>query len=235
MTNIIWSLTLLVTTASFTQAYQIYNHGNGIVHRLNVVQDVTLELRRNLNYFKELLVARLTYWPLKRSLVQFENLKSSCPAHKIRFAKMYLYFTAAHKASFLSVYQQPYLINTFQVHRVLKPWDERQATIAYRKRGLRWQSVLLNIGKDAEAQPQCGCFLGQPPTCFPTTLYPGRPRGFMEFDVTKALRDWRKGKPNYGLLLKTANEKLNGRDLRFASKTWKNRAWHPHIMVECKY
>ena len=57
----------------------------------------------------------------------------------------------------------------------------------------------------------------------------------MEFDVTKALRDWRKGKPNYGLLLKTANEKLNGRDLRFASKTWKNRAWHPHIMVECKY
>ena len=104
MTNIIWSFTLLVTTASFTQAYQIYNHGNGIVHRLNVVQDVTLELRRNLNYFKELLVARLTYLPLKRSLVQFENLKSSCPAHKIRFAKMYLYFTAAHKASFLSVY-----------------------------------------------------------------------------------------------------------------------------------
>ena len=104
MTNIIWSLTLLVTTASFTQAYQIYNHGNGIANRLNVVQDVTLELRRNLNYFKELLVARLTYWPLKRSLVQFENLKLSCPAHKIRFAKMYLYFTAAHKANFLSVY-----------------------------------------------------------------------------------------------------------------------------------
>ena len=159
MTNIIWSFTLLVTTASFTQAYQIYNHGNGIVHRLNVVQDVTLELRRNLNYFKELLAARLTYWPLKRSLVQFENLKSSCPAHKIRFAKMYLYFTAAHKASFLSAYQQPYLINTFQVHRVLKPWDERQATIAYRKRGLRWQSVLLNIGKDAEAQHNADAFL----------------------------------------------------------------------------
>ena len=81
MTNIIWSLILLVTTASFTQAYQTYNYGNGIIHKLNVVQDVTLELRRNLNHFKTLLVARLTYWPLKRSLVQFENLKSSCPAH----------------------------------------------------------------------------------------------------------------------------------------------------------
>ena len=159
MTNIIWSLIMLVTTASFTQAYYTWNYGNGILHRLNVVQDVTLEKRSNLNYFKELLVARLTYWPLKRSLVQFENLKSSCPAHKIRFAKMYLYFYAAHKASFYSVYRQPYLINTFQVHRVLKPWDERQATIAYRKRGLRWKSVLLNIGKDAEARPQCGCFL----------------------------------------------------------------------------
>ena len=155
---------MLVTTASFTQAYYTWNYGNGILHRLNVVQDVTLEKRSNLNYFKELLVARLTYWPLKRSLVQFENLRSSCPAHKIRFAKMYLYFYAAHKASFYSVYRQPYLINTFQVHRVLKPWDERQATIVYRKRGLRWKSVLLNIGKDAEAQPQCGCFLDQPPT-----------------------------------------------------------------------
>ena len=134
MTNIIWSLILLVTTASFTQAYQTYNYGNVIIHKLNVVQDVTLELRRNLNHFKTLLVARLTYWPLKRSLVQFENLRSSCPAHKIRFAKMYLYFTGAHKASFISVYKQPYLINKFQAHRVLKPWNERQATIKYRKR-----------------------------------------------------------------------------------------------------
>ena len=148
---------------------------------------------------------------------------------------MYLYFTSAHKASFISVYQQPYVINTFQVHRVLKSWNERQATIEYRKRGLRWRSVLLNIGKGAEAQPQGGCFLDQPPICFPTTLYPGRAKGFMEFDVTRAVRDLRKGKPNYGLLLKTANEKLNGRDLRFASKTRKNRRLHPYIIVECKY
>ena len=73
MKNIIWSLILLATTTSFTRAYRTWNWGNGIIHRLDVVQDVPLAKRTNLNSYIVLLVGRLTHDPLKRSLVQFEN------------------------------------------------------------------------------------------------------------------------------------------------------------------
>ena len=46
--------------------------------------------------------------------------------------------------------------------------------------------------KDAEVRPQCASFLDQPPVCFSTTLYTGRLGGFMEFDATRAVQDWRK-------------------------------------------
>ena len=71
MVIIIWSLILLATTISFTGAYKTWNWGNSIIHRRDVVQDVTLAKRSNLNYYNELHVGCLTYDPLKRSFVQF--------------------------------------------------------------------------------------------------------------------------------------------------------------------
>ena len=35
--------------------------------------------------------------------------------------------------------------------------------------------------------------------CVP--LYTGRPAGYIEFDVTDAVKNWLAGDPNYGLLL----------------------------------
>ena len=232
MTNFVWTAIIFAVISSFSEAYQTFDYGDGIIHKLNIVQDVTLERTSNMNYLQFLLIARLTFYPLKRSLVQFENLRSTCPPSKIRYAKMYLYFAYAHRASFRSMKSQPYLKHTFQVYRVLKPWKEREATIDYRQRGLKWNNRLLNIGKDTESQSQCECF-DDASKCSPTTLYPPRPSGFMEFDVTKAMRSWSKGAPNYGLLVKVFNEAANGRDIRFYSKSYRNSRQHPFIFVTC--
>ena len=144
---------------------------------------------------------------------------------------MYLYFAYPHRAGFRSVKVQLYLKNTFQVYRVLKPWKEQEATIDYRERGLKWNNRLLNIGKDTESKPQCS--FNDALKCSPETLYPPRPAGFMEFDVTKTMRSWSKGTPNYGLLVKVVNEAVNGRDIRFYSKSHSDFRQHPFIFVTC--
>ena len=231
MANFVWS-TIVFTVISFSEAYQTYDYGDGIIHKLNIVQDVTVVSSTNYDYLEYLLVARHTYYPLKRSLVQFESLRSTCPPNKIQYAKMYLYFAYAHKASFNTVKETPYLKHTFQVYRVLKPWKEQEATSKYRQSGLKWNSALLNIGKDTESEPQCE-YLNDASKCSPTTLYPPRPSGFMEFDVTKAMRSWSKGASNYGLLVKVVNEAANGRDIRFYSKSHSNSRQHPFIFVTC--
>ena len=99
MVNIIWPLILLATMTSITRG----NWENRIIHRLDVVQDVTVAKRNNVNYYIVLLVGRLTHDPLKRSLVQFENLKTSCPAHKTRFQKC-TYFFGKHSRQDLFQY-----------------------------------------------------------------------------------------------------------------------------------
>ena len=175
-----------------------------------------------MDFLQFLLIARAPDYPLKRFLVQFENLRSSCPPNKIQYAKMYLYFAHAYELSSKSAKEQPYLKHTFQVYRVLKPWKEQEATKDYRQKWLKWNSTLLNIGNDTESEPQCEYPFNERSKCSPTTLYPPRPAGFMEFDVTKAMSSWSKGAPNYGLLLKVVNEAANGRDLRFYSKSNSN-------------
>ena len=235
MLNIIWSSILLAAIPSFSEAYLSWDFGDGFIHKLNVVQDVTLERRSNMDRLNYLLVGRHIYYPLKRSLVQFENLRSTCPLNKIRFAKMYLYFHYQHGPGWVPARKKPFLKHTLQVYRVLKSWNEREATIQYRKKGFTWRSRLLNIGRDTESELQCGCSFDGVSKCLPTTLSPLQPPRYIEFDVTKAVRSWRKGAPNYGLLLKVVNEKINSRDIRFYSKYHKNPAQHPFIYVTCNY
>ena len=202
------------------------NYGDGISYKLKVVQDVWLENSRNYNSYPWLLVGRHPQYPKKRSLIQFANLPSSCPANKIRWAKMYLYLQYAHKPSWHSVTRSPYTSRPIQVHMVKKRWSERQATSTRRLNGIRWSGTFLDVNNnDAEATPQdCA-----------KILYTERPRGFVEFDVTRAVRSWRQGTPNYGLLLWATDENLAGRDRRFASNAERDRSKHGYIIVMCNY
>lgn len=55
----------------------------------------------------------------------------------------------------------------------------------------------------------------------------------MEYDVTKVMRNWSKGAPNYGLLVKVVNEEVNSQDIRFYSKYHSNSRRHLFIYVTC--
>ena len=202
-----------------------FDTGAGKVHKLSVTQDVTLERgSRNFNSLKYLIVSKHPGYPNKRSLVQFENLPSSCPSSNVISAKMYLYYEYSHKASFMSIRSVPFILRYLRVHLVKKPWVESQATSTMCRRGVSWFSPWLALdGRDAEATPQQGI----------VTIFPYRPQGFVEFDVTNAVKAWSRGVPNNGLVIRATNEFSPGRDTRFASNA-NTASKHAFVLVRCK-
>jgi len=222
------AITLLsvVVSTGFKSALAASNTGDGLLYVLGVSQDVTLEVgSRNFNSLKYLLVASHPQFPLKRSLVQFDDLPDDCNVKNIRYAKMYLYFDYAHKASFQSAQMAPNISRPLVVHRVLKPWAEAQATSSRRQYEQFWSVPYLGLdGGDAEEDPQAG----------PTYIHPSRPSGYMEFDVTKAVQAWANGEANYGLLIWALNENEVGRDIRFFSKQHVDKKKHPVLKVLCE-
>lgn len=108
--------TLLMSLAPVTHCVTTYNTGAGILYTLKVVKDVALETpTTNHNNLIYLLVSKHPQYPNKRSLVQFENLPTSCSACNIKSAKMYLYYKYAHKASWHSIYQTPFIPRYMQL------------------------------------------------------------------------------------------------------------------------
>ena len=202
-----------------------FDTGAGKVLKLSVTQDVTLERgSQNFNSLKYLIVSKHPGYPNKRSLVQFENLPSSCPSSNVISAKMYLYYEYSHKASFSSIKSVPFILRYLRVYLVKKPWAESQATSTMRKRRIRWSSPWLALdGRDAEATPQRGI----------VTIFPYRPQGFVEFDVTNAVKAWSRGVPNNGLVIRAVNEFSPGRDTRFASNA-NTPSKHAFVLVRCK-
>ena len=212
----------LLAASQQVEAVTTSNLGNGTVYRLGVVKDVTLERgTTNYNYLQYLIVGLHPGFPKKRSLLQFEDLPSNCT--KIHWAKMYLYYVYSHKASFQSVQQAPFISRKIQVHEVKKEWEENQATRTYRKTGVPWSQPYLALnGSDAKKR-----------VLDSVTIYTSRPRGFVEFDITKAIRRWKKGRPNYGVVIRASNEDTPGRDTRFASNASSDSTTHAYVNVLC--
>ena len=215
-------LVQLLAASQHVEAVTTSNLGNGTVYTLQVVQDVSLERNtRNYNYLPYLLVGLHQGYPRKRSLLQFEDLPTNCTT--IHWAKMYLYYVYSHKASFQSVQQAPFISRNIQVHVVKKEWEETQATRTYRKTGVPWSQPYLALnGSDAKKK-----------VLDSVTIYTGRPRGFVEFDITKAIRRWKRGRPNYGVVIRASNEDTLGRDTRFASNANSDSTTHAYVNVLC--
>lgn len=196
--------------------------GAGTLYKLKVVEDVFLERSTsNFNSYQWLIVGAHIQYPKKRSLLRFEDIPSNCT--NVNHAMMYLYYHYSHKASWQSVNQAPFITRTVQAHRVLKSWKETQATSTRRNSAALWHQQYLGLD-DTDAND---CPTGH------TTIYAGRPSGFVEIEVTSAVRDWMAGKPNYGLLIWATNEDQNGRDTRFYSKSHSDSSKHPYIWINC--
>ena len=120
--------------------------------------------------------------------------------------------------------QVPRISRMIVAHRVLKSWVESQATRSRRYNGVQWAQRWLKLGTDAVASPtSCGVII----TPYVT------PSSFVAIDVTSAVRNWKKGQPNYGLLIRATNEHEPGRDFRFYSNAEKNTYRHAYISVTC--
>lgn len=76
---------------------------------------------------------------------------------------------------------------------------------------------------DAEALPQAQT----------VTIFPFRPQGFVEFDITRAVLQWRCGAPNYGVVIRATNELQPGRGIRFARTVYKDKSKHPFALLLC--
>jgi len=220
------TILLVALLVPLTQGVTTYNTGAGMLYMLKAVEDVWVE-RPSFNYnnYAYLKVSKLPQFPNKRSLMKFEDLPSACLSSKIKSAKMHLYYLGAHKASWHSITFSPFIPRYMQVHLVKKFWRETQATNSMRYYGANWSSPWLGLdGTDAEAVPQ---------ECNPVTIFPGLPAGFVEFDVTSAVRSWRSGVPNYGVVIRAVNELEAGRGMSFASKEYKDSSKHPVVRVLC--
>lgn len=215
---------VLLAPVTHANGVETTNTGAGIIYKLKVVQDVTLERLTNMNSLEYLLVSKHPGFPNKRSLVQFQDLPAACPKHKVTSAKMYLYYVTAHKASSHTIFQVPFIPRCMQVHLVRKAWKETEATRVKRLSNANWATPWLGLDcTDAQSSPQ---------ESTPVTIFPLRPKGFVEFDITHAVRSWASGTPNHGLVIRATNELVPGRDIRFASNAHDSDK-HAFVNVLC--
>ena len=143
-------------------------------------QDVTLERgTSNFNCLVYLIVSKHAGYPNERSLVQFEDLPSTCPTPQIESAKIYLYYEYANKASFSSSSRVRFIPLYLEVYLIRKHWSDAQTTSTMRPTGTPWSLPWLGLdGTDAEATPQQGTVI----------IFLFCPKAFIEFDVTNAVR-----------------------------------------------
>jgi hypothetical protein len=119
-------------------------------YTLKVTEDVSLERGSwNYNYLPYLLIGTHPGFPLKRSLLKFQNIPCEC-TFPLK-ASLHIYFVYPHKASFMSVAQVPAVKRYIVAYTVLKSWTETQATSTKRNKLAKWDKEWLNLGTDAES------------------------------------------------------------------------------------
>ena len=187
---------------------------------LNATQDVWIEGTSNRNYEDSLSVGVHPLFPIRRSLVQFEDIPSNCQC--VRWAVLHVHFRYAHKASFLSYERVPHIPRRVKVNQVNKPWSESEATFVNRLTGIPWTAPYLAMnGTDAAATSQGDGYI----------VWPSQTQAYISFNVTDAALRWKCGEPNYGLLLWATNEHEPGRDVRFYSREYATK--EPYMEVYC--
>ena len=222
--SLIFNIVLALAAVQCGFALLTNDFGNGILYRMNATDDVFIYDGSNQDHFNFLIIGNHPGYPLKRTLVKFEDIPDGCKS--VKWAKMYLYFWYSHKASFMSDNKVPYIPRPLQVNQVLKYWRENTATRYKSQPGTKWNTPYLGFdGSDAATG-----------ALDIVTVYTGRPAGQMEFDITTAAKNWHSGQSNYGVVISATNENVSGREARFYSRE-RGTEWrvHPLMSVLCSY
>lgn len=221
-----------MTTANYT----VEDSGNGTTITLNCTKDADIwesipeDHGGHIPHFDSarkgvLIVGKMPEYSRKRILIQFENVPDEYVRRHIEWAKMYLYYSYAHKASWQKKVEAPSIGRHLQVHQLLKNWDEIEVTSKYRSNESGWNEPFVALD-DSDAAL---AWLDR------VTVYPQRPPGYVEFDVTEAVRNWCTGQENHGVLLWATNEDVNGRELRFCGSRYDEEPdMEPKLIVQCR-
>ena len=218
------ALLVVVFLLSFAQvsfSYSCSPVGNGnMLCRLSITEDVFVYDSTNQNHYNFLIVGLHPRYPLKRTLLKFEDIPKTC--QKIQTATMYVHYWYAHKASFMSEAQVPWIPRPIEARQVLKSWRETQVTRDVRFSNAPWSQSYLGL-HNADTRSSIDDI---------QTVSRSTTRGYIPWSITATAKNWQAGQPNNGILLSASNEDVLGREIRFYSREWaKNVA--PYLEVLC--
>ena len=199
-----WNLAGLSTynCAEYSSATTCTPSASGTTCLLDVTGDVFVYNSGNQNHYDFLIVGIHPGYPLKRTLLKFEDIPSSC--HAIETANAYVYYWYAHKASFLSEEQAPFIPRPIQARQVLKSWTETRATRDVRFSNAPWSKAYLGLDNtDAKSHVDDT-----------QTVSRNTSADYIGWNVTTTANNWLTGQPNHGILLSVSNEDQLGREIR---------------------
>eukprot|EP00040_Diaphanoeca_grandis_P005904 m.35032 g.35032 ORF g.35032 m.35032 type:complete len:786 (-) comp17074_c0_seq1:55-2412(-) len=169
-----------------------------------------------------LIVAKHTGYPKKRTVIKFDT--SDTADKSIVCARVKLWFVYAHRASTQET--EPWVDRKLSVGALLTPFEEMVVNAKYSSTGVAWPKTT-----------QYPDYLDNPEVVEEATetfhrVCENNKSHWASWDVTAMAREWASGeRENNGLLMWAANEHVNGRDLRFASRNYKNQSLLPYLEV----
>ena len=216
-----YATVLILALSGSTHAYNCSVSGSTTVCQLEVTEDVFVYNSGNQNHFDFLIAGNHPGYPLKRTLLKFENIPSA-QCGSIQKAEMYVYYWYAHKASFQSEQQVPFIPRPLQARQILKSWSETQATRDNRLRNTPWSTQYLGLDNtDVSSRVEDT-----------QTISRSTSSGYITWNVTNVARNWLRGDTNNGVFLFASNDNQFGREIRFYSRENRiNRK--PYMTVYC--
>lgn len=181
-------------------------HNGGECLILNAVQDVWLETdNANKAGFDFLIVGKTGEFVKKRTLIQFEDPVLP-PGKVVQSATLEVYYFVSTKPGWNPAEQG--IDRTIQVHRMLVPWAENQATAKNASFNKPWS--VKHVGtNDVDAESQA----------LDAKLWEVEVYEWKSLDVSAAVKAWvANPNKNHGLLLWADNENQAGMDMRFYSR-----------------
>ncbi len=189
------------------------NCGEEKTQEFGAAGDVWIETAVNKDSGKFLIMGKQCGFPKKRSLVQFE-LSAIPKTATVTSATLSLNFQYNHGAGSLD--------RVVEVYRVLKPWNEKEATELKPLNGVEWTAPLMAPGFDFDPEMVDSVLV----------LGSGQPKDYVDWDVTSLVQKWvANDAENFGAMLRANNEDECGGEPRFNTKEVGDAAKVPILSV----
>src|SRR3989344_4730292 len=175
------------------------------------VKDVWLEGTSNHGGNDFFIIGRQLGFPKKRSLIEF-NL-NTLPVDAV-----ILDATLRLNHNFCSSTGTGPAVDVY-VHKVLKDWNEYEATQYKRTNTGDWDNQYLNLGTDAKFNPEIIVNIGDT-------------NGFKFFNLSSLVQEWISNGDNKGVLIWTPDENAGFCDRRFDSREYSDPARLPKLIIK---